>query len=120
MARIHSLLWVGSAESLHASRLPDAPHFDVVYESDADALRAHPLTSFDAIVLDALDSAGAERALETLAPAGARPPVWVCLSRGAREAAPSLRARGADEVCERVTPELLAAQLERPSGPRPI
>jgi transcriptional regulator with PAS, ATPase and Fis domain len=120
MARIHSLLWVGSAEALHASRLPDAPHFDVVFESDADALRAHPLTSFDAIVLDARDPARAERALEGLAHAGARPPVWVCLASGAREAASALRACGADEVCDRVTPELLAARLERPSAPRPI
>src|SRR5262245_15344178 len=104
MARIHTLLWVGSAEALGASALADAPHFDVVYERDADAACAQSLASFDAIVLDARDRARAESALETLTRAGAHPPVWVRLASGAREASVALRARGADEVLEEVTP----------------
>jgi transcriptional regulator with PAS, ATPase and Fis domain len=111
MARIHSVLWIGSAEGLAASALPEAPHFDVVFESDAGAARAQPLGAFDAIVLEARDRERAESALDLLGRAGARPPVWVRLAAGAAGAAPALRARGADEVIERVTPELLAQRL---------
>jgi transcriptional regulator with PAS, ATPase and Fis domain len=118
MTRIHSVLWIGSADGLAASTLPDAPHFDVVWERDADAARAKSLSSFDGIVLEADDAARAERALATLGSAEERPPVWVRLRRGVSESAPGLRARGADDVVERVTPELLSARLAR-SGPRP-
>ncbi|HZO08988.1 MAG TPA: sigma 54-interacting transcriptional regulator [Myxococcota bacterium] len=112
MARIHSVLWVGSADALDASALPDAPNFDVVFERDADAACAQPLASFDAIVLDARDPARAGPALDALCRAGARAPVWVRLGAGAREASAELRARGADDVFERITPELLASRLE--------
>jgi len=112
MARIHSVLWIGSADGLAASALPEAPHFDVVWERDADAVRSKPLSSYDGIVLEARDAAWAETALDALGRADERPPVWVRLARGARDAASALRARGADDVLERVTPELLAERLD--------
>jgi two-component system NtrC family response regulator len=119
MARIHSVLWIGSADGLAASALPDAPHFDVVWESDAEAARAQPLSAFDAIVLEARDAARAEAELDALGRGDARPPVWVRIERGAATAAPGLRARGADDVLECVTPEILAARLEERRGPEP-
>ncbi|HEX5065850.1 MAG TPA: sigma 54-interacting transcriptional regulator [Myxococcota bacterium] len=126
MARIHSVLWIGSADALHASALPDAPNFDVVFERDADAACAQPLASFDAIVLDARDRARAGAELDRLGRAGARAPVWVRLGAAGREASAELRARGADDVLERVTPELLAARLDdlhaapRDAGTAPV
>jgi two-component system response regulator HydG len=114
MTRIHSVLWIGSAEGLAASALPEAPHFDVVWETDVRAARAQSLSAFDAIVLDARDARGAERALATLGACGV--PVWVRLRADASACADALRARGAQEVLEQITPELLRARLESGRG----
>jgi DNA-binding NtrC family response regulator len=118
MGRIYSVLWIGPAEGLAASALPDAPQFDVVWELDTDAARAHALAGFDAVVLDARDRRHAERGLEALQRGGACPPTWVRLATASADAAPALRARGADDVLARVTPEELAARLDarRPRG----
>ncbi len=50
---IRSVLWVGSAAGLAASGLPEAPHFDVMWERDLDRLAKLPLDPFDAVVVDA-------------------------------------------------------------------
>ena len=55
--RIRSILWVGPAELLAASGLPDAAGYDVVWEREPERLRELPLDAFDAVVLsgDACD-----------------------------------------------------------------
>jgi transcriptional regulator with PAS, ATPase and Fis domain len=52
---IRSVLWIGSAEGLAASGLPQAPRCDVVWERDAGRVAELSLDRFDAVVLDCGD-----------------------------------------------------------------
>jgi transcriptional regulator with PAS, ATPase and Fis domain len=72
---IRSVLWIGSAEGLAASGLPQAPRYDVVWERDAERLRELSLDRFDAVVLDGEDT-GSTRALLARRRPGLRIAAW--------------------------------------------
>jgi len=65
---IRSVLWIGSAEGLAASGLPQAPRYDVVWERDVDRVRELALDRFDAVVLDGADTDPARALLERRRP----------------------------------------------------
>jgi transcriptional regulator with PAS, ATPase and Fis domain len=77
---IRSVLWIGSAKGLTDSALHEAPHYDVVWERDAENARALPLSRFDAIVIEARDTASAESERKQLGSAARRAKVVLCRS----------------------------------------
>jgi hypothetical protein len=102
MAGIRSVLWIGGAEGLARSGLPEAPAFDVVWERDPERARTLLLEAFDAIVVEAEDDAAARRVLEPLGPAARRRPALI------------RSAQSVDDVTD-----ALGKLLERSAGDRP-
>jgi len=106
---IRSVLWIGSAKGLTDSALHEAPHYDVVWERDAENARALPLSRFDAIVIEARDTASAESERKQLGSAARRAKVVLCRSGEIRpervlEELDGLDARR-DDSSERSAPE---------------
>jgi two-component system response regulator HupR/HoxA len=55
MFAIRSVLWVGSAEGLARSGLPESARHDVVWEPELEAARRHDLAAFHTVVLETED-----------------------------------------------------------------
>jgi two-component system response regulator HupR/HoxA len=55
MTAIRSVLWVGSAEGLARSGLPESARHDVVWEPELAAARRHDLAAFHTVVLETSD-----------------------------------------------------------------
>ena len=103
---LRSVLWIGSAKGLADSALPQAPHYDVVWERNAERARALPLAQFDAIVIEARDPDAAERERTRLGEAARGVALVVC--------------RAGEIQPTRVLEELeRSATARRPRAPRP-